>query len=244
MLQDIWTVMRKELTEIFQRTNRKGASKWSFIIYLAVFGVLLPISSGVGGVKSGSSALMLIWLPYLLIISVITDSFAGERERHTLETLLSTRLSDQAILYGKMGAALVYGAGLSLASFFLGIVVINIANGFTSFISYPGWVYGAVIFACIFVGLFAAAAGVIASLRAETARQAAQRVGLIFMIIFIPLYLIPLLPEFLLVDLASRINEIDPVPVIAGIAAALVALDVVLVIIARKRFQRSEMILD
>ena len=46
---------------------------------------------------------------------MIADGIPGERERHTLETLLASRLSDRSILLGKVMAA-VPTAGASWSS--------------------------------------------------------------------------------------------------------------------------------
>ena len=51
-------------------------------------------------------------MPVMLVGLTIADSFAGERERHTLPTLLASRLSDRAILIGKI----VPSAGLGWAA--------------------------------------------------------------------------------------------------------------------------------
>ena len=50
----------------------------------------------------------------MMVSSLVADSFAGERERHTLETLLASRLPDRAILAGKLlvPVAVAWGAAL------------------------------------------------------------------------------------------------------------------------------------
>lgn len=244
MLTDIWTVMRKELLEILQRTGTRGAGKWGFIMYLGIFGVLLPLSTGAEGVQTGTSAAFLIWLPYMLVLGVVTDTFAGERERHTLETLLSTRLSDQAILYGKMAASLAYGAGITLMCFYAGIIAINVANGFTPFINYPVWVHIVVPLVAILMSVLAAELGVLSSLRAQTARQAAQRLSIGFMVIFLPVYLLPLLPESWLVVISAWLETVNFVAVGVIIGLIVVAVMVFLLMLARRKFRRAEMILD
>lgn len=244
MLTDIWTVMRKELMEILQRTGTRGAGKWGFIMYLGIFGVLLPLSTGVEGVQTGTSAAFLIWLPYMLVLGVVTDTFAGERERHTLETLLSTRLSDQAILYGKMAASLAYGGGITLLCFYAGILAINVANGFTPFVNYPGWVHIVVPVVTLLMSLLAAELGVLASLRAQTARQAAQRLSIGFMIIFLPVYLLPLLPEKWILAIDAWLPTVNFL--LVGIIVLVIVLGIMafLLFLARRRFRRSKMILD
>jgi ABC-2 type transport system permease protein len=109
MINDITTIIWKEIKEIFlQRPNFRGG--WAgLLVLLAVFGIFIPLQSGPAWVSSPANLAIWSWVPYLLVSGVVADSFAGERERHTLETLLASRLSDRAILFGKIGAALVYG---------------------------------------------------------------------------------------------------------------------------------------
>ena len=72
---------------------------------IAVFGVFLPLQNGASWVTSPITMVYWAWMPLMLVTGVIADSFAGERERHTLETLLASRLPDRAILLGKVAAA-------------------------------------------------------------------------------------------------------------------------------------------
>ena len=51
-----------------------------------------------------------------------------ERERHTLETLLSTRLSDHTILLGKIGATVSYAWGMTQIVLLIALVPVNIMN--------------------------------------------------------------------------------------------------------------------
>src|SRR5258705_13563545 len=67
-------------------------------------------------------------LPFMILQSIIVDSFAGERERHTLETLLASRLSDRAILLGKFGAAVPYGLAVGLIGAMVQAVVANLSS--------------------------------------------------------------------------------------------------------------------
>ncbi|UCD40705.1 MAG: hypothetical protein JSV69_08835 [Chloroflexota bacterium] len=101
MINDILSIMWKEIRElILQRSGLRGG--WiGLLILIAVFGVLFPLQSGPDWLVTPTTILMWAWVPFILVNSVVADSFAGERERHTLETLLASRLSDQAILIGK-----------------------------------------------------------------------------------------------------------------------------------------------
>lgn len=71
---------------------------------------------------------MLLTIP-LMIASVIgANSFAGEKERKTLEALLYTPASDSDLLIGKMLAAVLPSVLLAWASFVLYAVVVNAAS--------------------------------------------------------------------------------------------------------------------
>jgi ABC-2 type transport system permease protein len=51
------------------------------------------------------------------------DAIAGERERHTLETLLASRISDRAILLGKVIVTTGYAWGTALLGLLFGLFV-------------------------------------------------------------------------------------------------------------------------
>lgn len=80
--------------------------------------------------SSGRSKSLLSMLPYLLIIGILsatmivaTDLLAGERERQSLEPLLTNPVAPEQIMAGKLGANALLGMaalGLSLAGFYAG----------------------------------------------------------------------------------------------------------------------------
>src|SRR3990172_3361067 len=98
MLTDIRTVMWKEGKHMWDQVG--GASvtgRLTLLAFVGVFGVFSPWVSGPTWI---SSPLLLFVYPFAaaaVVIQPVIDSFAGERERHTLETLLASRLSDSAI---------------------------------------------------------------------------------------------------------------------------------------------------
>jgi ABC-2 type transport system permease protein len=57
------------------------------------------------------------------------DAIAGERERHTLETLLASRISDRAILLGKVIVTTGYAWGTALLGLLFGLFVANLSKG-------------------------------------------------------------------------------------------------------------------
>lgn len=74
-----------------------------------------------------------LWAPLFLIVPIMVaggvaaDSFAGERERKTLESLLHTPLSDLELFAGKVAAAWVLALAVALGSFFLYALTVNLA---------------------------------------------------------------------------------------------------------------------
>jgi len=91
-------------------------------IPLAILGIYLPWQNGPEWARTPLLPAALSWLPLLLVGALVADSFAGERERKTLETLLASRLSDRAILLGKIAALVSYGWGLALSSLVLSLL--------------------------------------------------------------------------------------------------------------------------
>jgi ABC-2 type transport system permease protein len=249
MITDIWTVMRKELIEIFfQRANIGGSRRggwFSLLLVVAVFGLFLPLQIGPDWLRQPQLLVFWAWVPLFLVTSVTTDTFAGERERHTLETLLASRLSDRAILLGKVAAAVAYGWGLSLVSVLLSVLMINLAYGQGQFLFYP---LDVAALGCVLSFLAAglsATAGVLISLRAASARQAAQIMSATIMVLlFIPLLAVQALPAGVQSQLAANLAaaRFDQVAIWAAVVLAI--LDGLLLLAGLARFQRARLILD
>jgi ABC-2 type transport system permease protein len=118
----------------------------------------------------------------LMVSSVIAaDSFAGEKERKTLEALLYSPTSDSELMIGKLLAAWLPGLAVGFASFLLYCVIANLA----------GWpVMGRLFFPnlmwvllAFWVGPAVAALGlaatVLVSARVSTFQEAYQTGGLV-----------------------------------------------------------------
>lgn len=181
------------------------------------------------------------WVPLFLVNAVVADSFAGERERHTL---LASRLPDQAILFGKLLAALAYGVGLTWASLLVGLVIINLFHGEGRLLFYPPAVALGVIGISLLSGGLATGAGVLVSLRAKSVQQATQVLSIAIMaLIFIPTFGLQALPaawQERLWNIVSGWNVTQ---------AVLVAITVLAVlngglIGAARRFQRARLIAE
>jgi len=122
---------------------------------------------------------MFLILPIMLASIVASDSFAGERERGTLEPLLYTPVSDGELFAGKVLAALVPAVSLGLVGFALNVVVVN-AAGYRLmgglFFPNTDWVLMVLFLgpACALIGL---GVTVLVSSRAKTVTGAQQASG-------------------------------------------------------------------
>lgn len=245
MIADIWTVLRKDWIELTLAGGgpRAGAVRAALVVF--VFGIIIPLQAGRDWVDA--PAFLAFWtsMPLLLVSGVVADSFAGERERHTLETLLATPLSDRAILLGKVGAVVAYGWGLAVSSLPIALLTVNLAERGGPLILYPLPVLGGILMAGLLTALLGATAGVLVSLRAHTVRQAQQLLGIAMLaLLFLPLLGARLLPAAVADLIASRLAATDPAR-LAGLAlAALAALDLLLLALAAARFRRNRLILD
>ena len=244
MISDITTIIWKESHEfISMRPGLRGG--WTgLLIILAVFGILIPLQSGIDWLSAPTTILMWAWLPFILVNSVVADSFAGERERHTLETLLASRLSDKAILVGKICSAIVYGWGITLIGILVALLTVNISNWSGKFLFFPPLIGLAILFLSFLVAWLAAGLGVMVSLRASSVRQAQQTLSVAFLVLFIPLLLLPLLPEELREAVQGALTGVDIQMVIISVTIVLVILDLVLFGIAFHRFKRDQLILS
>lgn len=244
MISDILVVTRKEFKEILAMGGG-GTRGWlGQLVMLGIFGIFLPLQAGRAWVETPLLLLAWAWLPYLLAATTISDSFAGERERHTLETLLASRLSDRAILFGKALAVIVYACGLSWILVVLSLLTVNIANWGGGLIIYaPFTLVGILIFSLLGSGL-AASAGVLISLRAATARQAAQTMSFFIFVLFIPVFILQFLPADIQLNLFRTIERADPWQIALAAALLLIMLNAGLITAALTQFKRSKLILD
>ncbi|MGH2366050.1 MAG: ABC transporter permease [Chloroflexota bacterium] len=241
MATDLGTMLWKEWKEFLAYGGgRRGPL--SLLIMVGVAGVFLPLSLSRVWLSSPVPVLIAVYIPLVMVTTVIADSFAGERERHTLETLLASRLSELSMLLGKVGAAVLYAWVLALASLLVALVTANVAAPAAGGIRLYSLPTGLAAFSMSFlVSVLWAALGVLTSLRAATVRQAQQRLSVAMLVVF-------LIPGFALGALPSGIRSAllggstnGPSAGVIG-ALVLVVLDAVLLAVASARFRRDQLI--
>ncbi len=244
MLTDILTVLQKELTELLLQRGQGRSTSIRMLIFVGVFGILLPLQNGIEGVQSPVNLAFWAWIPYMLVSGVTADTFAGERERHTLETLLASRLSDRAILFGKLAAVVAHGWGITLAAIVLSLVTVNIAYWQGTPTLYPPDLFAVILALSLLIAVFAAGLGIAISLRAATARAAQQTMSIIMFVLLIPLFALSFLPREILTTIFTFLDGLNPPQIIAALLVFLLAFDGGLLAYALKQFQRAKLVSD
>jgi ABC-2 type transport system permease protein len=245
MISDIVTIVGKEWKEyLLIRGSIKGTIT-NMLLMIFVFGIMLPLQSGRAWVESPISLVAWAWMPLFLVTGMIADSFAGERERHTLETLLASRLTDRAILLGKMAAGIGYSLVLTVLLLVVGLVTVNISDWTGTPALYPlATTVGFLIFGTLGAALVAGI-GVLVSLRAATVRQAAQSLSIgILLLVWVPILAVQVLPRSFMDRFAEVALTTDMRVVVLALLVGLAALDALVFALALSRFQRARLILD
>jgi ABC-2 type transport system permease protein len=240
MMREIGVVMRKELKEMgVEGGGRRG--RLTPIIGVVVAGIVLPLNFGVRYALPETMMAMGVILPVLFVLPIVADTFAGERERHTLETLLATRLPDRAILFGKVGAIVSYAFALSIVALILGVVTVNVANPEARPLLAPAMTYVTTLVEIILAATLMTGIGVLISLGAPTVRQAQQRFS---MVLLVPM-LIPAVVSGMPAGLRESLREALGSGRITApqlLMAILLVLNGVVLGISTQRFQRSRLI--
>ena len=240
MINDIMTMVWKEWKGLF----RHRGSQTRFLLTMLspiLLAIVMPLQAGEDWVVEVLPSLIISFaIPIILVGITIPESFAGERERHTLGTLLASRLPDRAILLGKLGTSVAFAWGVNLLVLLLALVTVNVAHWDGRLLLYtPTVALGAVALSFI-MSTLCASAGVLVSMRSETVQEAAQRLMAIFLV---P----PLLLQFALLAFMDRmgdtISRIGGKDVLVIVLAVMVVVDVAVFLLAISRFKRSRLVL-
>ena len=245
MITDIWTVIWKEWRELLFQRGSLRTTLLSLVPLLLVFSIFLPSQIGSLWVESPLTIGLWGWLPTLQVLALTADAFAGERERHTLETLLASPLSELAILLGKVITVVSYGWLITLLVVLTGLVGVNFFHGDGKLLLYPASIlFGGMVIGFLTATL-AASIGVIVSLRSPTVRQAAQKLAFVSIALtWIPIIGFNILPSRIQESLLNYAKNADITQVFFVSLVFLALIDLGLLSIALGRFKRSRLILD
>ena len=246
MNADFVTVLWKEWKEIVLERSAGSTGSFRPLILIAVFGIFVPLRMGPERFFSAAGLLAPTFFSVIVITAVIADSFAGERERHTLETLLASRLSDRSILFGKIAACIAYGWLISISCILAGAITVNIVNWHGQILIFhdaASWLL--LLLGPPLLGGAIATGGVLVSLHATTVRQAQQTLSVAFVVVLIgTIFGSSMLPADWKAWFARILvtwSQADLVLVAAGV---LLAIDLALLSAGMARFQRARLVLD
>ncbi len=242
---DFNTVFWKEWKEIVMERSG-GAGSYRPLILIGVLGVFVPFRMPPERFFTPFPLLIYAFFSAVVVTAVIADSFAGERERHTLETLLASRLSDRAILFGKIAACIAYGWLMAMLCVLVGTITENVAHWEGQVLLYrdsASWLV--LLLAPPLTAGAVATAGVLVSLRATTVRQAQQTLMVAVMVIVASIiFASSFLPTawkewFFGIWVAWSGGTL-----VLAAAGLILAIDLLLLLAGMARFQRARLVLD
>jgi ABC-2 type transport system permease protein len=223
------------------------AGIWPIFLFCVAFGVYEPLKLGPDWLQSPVMMFSVsVLIPFIAIGFISPYSFVGERMRETLEPLLATPVSDKAILFGKIGMAVLYGLGVTLANMLLGLVFINLFYANSMFLLYrPGIVLPTILLS-LFFSILVATLGTNASFYAKTLLEAQRK---LVMIIFIPIilpafFLGPLIPEDWKVIIIQIIAHLGATHLLLILIMLLLMVDGIFIFIAKTQFHRKLLLLE
>jgi ABC-2 type transport system permease protein len=243
VLDDILTIMWKERKSMFRYQGSR--SRYLLVLLSPILlATVFPWQWGPDWVEEIPSVILSVVVAVILVGITIPESFAGERERHTLNTLLASRLSDRAILFGKMGISIVFAWGVTWAVLLLSLVTVNVAHWDGELLLYtPIVVIADLVLSFLMATLFASA-GVLISMRSETAQQAAQILMAIFLVPIMLLQVIAMVFRNQLNDLlGDSLSHLDGTQVLLVVTGVLLLLTAGVLAAAVARFRRSRLFL-
>jgi ABC-2 type transport system permease protein len=240
MITDIITVIWKEWHELLLSKSARKTNWSNVLIFAGIVGLWFPLLSGPAWF-TGWGTIFTSCFPLMVVPMLMADSIAGERERHTLETLLASRLPDRAILLGKIGAAVGYGWGIALLSQPLAVLALNLFQGHGQFLFYTPPILLAILVYIPVAGVLLAAGAVLFSLGAATVKEASQRTVLPFLLLIAPFSLIPIALPYLPPDWRAGLLALDGGQIALALVGILIVADVALLLSAVARFQRARL---
>jgi ABC-2 type transport system permease protein len=236
-MSDILTMVWKESKDVLFQGGWKSLIRP--LIVVGIMGIYLPLQFGSQWVDlTPLGMLLLLWIPFSIIISFIGDAIAGERERHTLETLLSSRMPDRAILLGKVVAIVLYAWGMSVLSLLLGLVLVDLFRTQGNWMFYPLDLFVDALVLSLLVGVLGASAGVLISLKVSTVRQAQQILSIgTIVFLFGIIFAVKAIP-------ANVVSSLSYAQFLLIVIAFIAVLDAILLGLSLVSFQRSRLILS
>ena len=170
MIEDIKTMVWKEYKELLSGYGNVRRNLYAILLFTVILGLYFPLMAGTDFVKAPAILLFYIWFPLGMMFNMMIDSFAGERDRHTVETLLASRLPDRAIVLGKILSVVIYGIGATIAFIAMGLAVVNVLHWNGHFQMFEPDVLLLMLLLALTIYTLLATLGIIVSIKAPTVR--------------------------------------------------------------------------
>jgi ABC-2 type transport system permease protein len=241
MIDQIRAMIWKEWKEVLLQRDRSRTDRLlRTSVAVSVFAILVW-RVGMAFVDRPSLLLMPAFILVFCVIAIVADSFAGERERHTLETLLASRISDDAILIGKIASAMVLVWGLMFMMLIAGLVEVNLMRSADGILIFPMHRVISTLAFTFLACLFVSCVGVFVSLHTSTVRQATQVLNIGFMVLgFATLYASISLPQEWRMKLAQAFTTDNLMRTEFSAAILVFIIDLVCLAAARLSFRRHK----
>ena len=172
------TVIWKEWRETVAQFIANRMRLMAYIAIAAYFAFVLPT---IFEAQWLSSQALVFWilLPTTLVLPLAADTFAGERERHSLETLLALPIDVRSLLFGKLFVIIGCAWGFTQVIIGLSIISANLLDDTAGWHSYSSdvWIAGVVL--SLAATIFLAGLGVFVSMHMSSVKQAQMLLGLI-----------------------------------------------------------------
>ena len=247
MIRDLKTMFWKERKSLFNQRGGKRQAILTLLVPAGMFAIVLPWQQGRDFFESPLPIFASIFIPMLIVLLILPESFAGERERHTLETLLASRLSDRVILFGKLIVPVTLGWIITIVALFIGFIIANITDWSGQLIFYTTFNLLTVLVLSFLIAVTSASVGVLISLRAATVREAQQT---LMATIMFPVLLLGVAGTFVLTMeiIRDRVTQfmdtIEPTVLFLIVTIILIAVCYLFMRVAFRRFNRSRLILS
>ncbi len=175
-------IARKDIREwLADRDSRRG-----FVVQAAIFlfltGLFVPWTTPAVWQSPGEAVLLYVGLPSLIASMLCADAFAGEKERHTLESLLATPLTDAELFFGKVAAAVGLSTAVSIAAVLAGILTLAVRSMHTAVLLPNMFQCTAVLVGSLGTALTISTLAAVVSSRVPVARSAQQIVQVVFLL--------------------------------------------------------------
>ncbi|MEM2905264.1 MAG: ABC transporter permease subunit [Candidatus Bathyarchaeia archaeon] len=133
---------------------------------------------------------LLLMVPLMTPIYIAADSFAGERERKTVEPLLATPISDLELFFGKLLTSFIPSMAVSLVTFASAAAILAVAalDAFGRVI-FPNLAYvGVMVLTTPLATVFSIGVMVVMSARIANVRDASQIGGIVVLPVILLLF--------------------------------------------------------